>query len=59
MTLCTEHRAVARETARKSIVLLKNKDNILPISKQARKILVVGPTAAEQVAAVLDRIEAT
>jgi beta-glucosidase len=41
-----EHRQLAYETAVKSIVLLKNKNNILPISEQARKILVVGPTAA-------------
>jgi beta-glucosidase len=41
-----EHRQLAYEAAVKSIVLLKNKNNILPISEQARKILVVGPTAA-------------
>lgn len=41
-----EHRQLAYEAAVKSIVLLKNKDNILPISDQARRILVVGPTAA-------------
>ncbi|MBN2469824.1 MAG: glycoside hydrolase family 3 C-terminal domain-containing protein [Anaerolineae bacterium] len=41
-----EHRQLAYEAAVKSIVLLKNKGNILPISEQVRKILVVGPTAA-------------
>jgi beta-glucosidase len=41
-----EHRQLAYEAAVKSIVLLKNKGNVLPISEQARKILVVGPTAA-------------
>lgn len=41
-----EHRQLAYEAAVKSIVLLKNKDNILPISEQVHKILVVGPTAA-------------
>jgi beta-glucosidase len=41
-----EHRQLAYEAAVKSIVLLKNKDNILPIRKQARKIMLVGPNAA-------------
>ncbi len=41
-----EHRQLAYEAAVKSIVLLKNKGNILPIREQVRKILVVGPTAA-------------
>jgi len=39
------HRQLAYETAVKSIVLLKNKNNILPISEKAQKILLVGPTA--------------
>lgn len=38
------HRQEAREVARRSIVLLKNNNNILPISKNA-KIAVVGPLA--------------
>ncbi|MCX8649438.1 beta-glucosidase BglX [Gilliamella sp. B2776] len=38
------HRQEAREVARRSIVLLKNSNNILPISKNA-KIAVVGPLA--------------
>ena len=42
-----EHVAKALEMARKSIVLLKNKDNILPLSKQLKKIAVVGPNAAD------------
>jgi beta-glucosidase len=41
-----EHRQLAYEAAVKSIVLLKNKDNILPIREDARKILLVGPNAA-------------
>jgi len=39
-----EHRAFARELARKSIVLLKN-DGILPISKEVKTIAVIGPSA--------------
>ncbi len=41
-----EHRQLAYEAAVKSIVLLKNKDNILPIRDDARKIMLVGPNAA-------------
>ncbi len=41
-----EHRQLAYEAAVKSIVLLKNKGNILPIGEQARQIMLVGPTAA-------------
>ena len=40
-----EHRALAREAAQKSIVLLKNNNNILPLSKDTRKIAVIGPNA--------------
>lgn len=41
-----EHRQLAYEAAVKSVVLLKNKGNILPIREQARRILLVGPNAA-------------
>ncbi len=36
------HRALAREAARKSIVLLRNERNVLPLAKNAR-IAVIGP----------------
>ncbi len=39
-----EFRKVALQAAQESIILLKNKDNILPLAKDA-KILVAGPTA--------------
>lgn len=39
-----EHRAVALEAARKSIVLLKN-NGVLPLATKAGKVLVVGPAA--------------
>ncbi len=42
-----EHVAKALEMARKSMVLLKNKNNILPLSKDLKKIAVVGPNAAD------------
>ncbi len=43
-----EHRKLALETARKSIVLLKNKDNILPLNKNIKTIAIIGPNADVQ-----------
>lgn len=40
------HRELAYQAAVRSIVLLKNKDNLLPIAPTVRSILVVGPNAA-------------
>ncbi len=40
-----EHRQLALETARKSIVLLKNEGNTLPLSKSLKTIAVIGPDA--------------
>jgi len=40
-----EHRALARHTAVQSIVLLSNKNNRLPLSKNIKHILVTGPNA--------------
>ena len=42
-----EHVAQALEMARKSIVLLKNQNNRLPLAKNLKKIAVVGPNAAD------------
>jgi beta-glucosidase len=39
------HNKLAREVARQSIVLLKNENNTLPVSKKIRKVAVVGPYA--------------
>ena len=41
-----EHRQLAYEAAAESVVLLKNKGNILPITDRARYVIVTGPTAA-------------
>jgi len=43
--LLPEHRAAARRMAQESIVLLKNKDGILPLAEDAGKIAVFGPLA--------------
>jgi len=40
-----DQRELALEAARKSIVLLKNKDNILPLKKDIATIAVIGPNA--------------
>lgn len=42
-----EHVAQALKMARESIVLLKNKDNLLPLSKTIKKIAVIGPNATD------------
>ncbi|WP_029905179.1 glycoside hydrolase family 3 C-terminal domain-containing protein [Prevotella sp. 10(H)] len=39
------HKEVARRAARESMVLLENKDNILPLSKSVKAIAVIGPGA--------------
>ena len=40
-----EHQDIALEAGRKSIILLKNQQNILPIKKDIKTIAVIGPNA--------------
>src|SRR5262249_7222957 len=40
-----EHRQLALEAARKSIVLLKNENNTLPLRRDLKSIAVIGPNA--------------
>jgi beta-glucosidase len=40
-----EHRALALQAARESIVLLKNDHGVLPLKPRVKKIAVIGPTA--------------
>ena len=42
---CEEHRKLALKTARQSIVLLKNEENLLPLKKDFKSIAVIGPNA--------------
>jgi len=42
---CPVHRAVALEAARESIMLLKNENNFLPLSKEIKSLAVIGPNA--------------
>jgi beta-glucosidase len=42
---CPQHRQLAYQTAVESVVLLKNKEKILPIKPTTRKIFLTGPSA--------------
>lgn len=43
---CDKHRRLAREAAAKSIVLLKNDHDLLPLKAQYKNILLIGPNAS-------------
>jgi beta-glucosidase len=45
LLLHPQHLETAREVAKKSIVLLKNENNLLPLSKKITSIAVIGPLA--------------
>ncbi len=42
-----EHIALTREVAQKSIVLLKNDNNVLPLNKEAKQLFISGPLAGD------------
>ena len=46
---CQEHRDKALKMARESMVLLKNSNNTLPLSKKIKTIAVVGPNANDSI----------
>lgn len=46
-TMTPALRALARESARASIVLLKNENELLPLSKSGRRIALIGPFGAD------------
>jgi len=43
-----DHYAASLDLAKKSIVLLKNEDNLLPLSKNGKKIALIGELAADK-----------
>ncbi|MBP1656635.1 MAG: beta-glucosidase [Bacteroidetes bacterium] len=47
MLLHPDHLAIARDMARKSIVLLKNENQLLPLRKDLPLLAVIGPLAAD------------
>jgi len=47
LSYIAEHDALAREAARRSIVLLKNEDKVLPLRKHGQRIALVGPFAQD------------
>lgn len=56
---CAEHRALAYEAACRSMVLLKNEHQTLPLSREVKRIALIGQDAAESadVAVVVAGIE--
>lgn len=44
---CKEHKDLALQMAREQMVLLHNRNNILPLKKDASRIMVMGPNAAD------------
>jgi beta-glucosidase len=47
-SLLPRNRAIARESGRKSIVLLKNDGDLLPLPRSGKKIALIGPFASGQ-----------
>lgn len=48
LTLCADHLAASRDVAKRSIVLMKNDKHLLPLSKDVKRIAVIGPLAADK-----------
>ncbi|TYQ15129.1 UNVERIFIED_CONTAM: beta-glucosidase [Acetivibrio alkalicellulosi] len=51
---CDQHKNASYKSALESIVLLKNEENVLPITNKIKKIAVVGPNADDVVAQLGD-----
>ena len=48
-TLLAKHRPIARDIARKSMVLLKNDNHLLPLKTDVHSIAVIGPLANDKI----------
>ena len=48
LILAPEHRSASRDMARKSVVLLKNDQKLLPINPDIKNLAVIGPLADDQ-----------
>ena len=46
---CDSHKKMALDMARQSIVLLQNRDNILPLDRKAGRIAVIGPNSDDEI----------
>lgn len=45
---CEEHKQISYKMAQESLVMLQNKGNILPLSKETASIAVIGPSSGSQ-----------
>lgn len=45
---CEKHKQISYEAARESIVMLQNKNKVLPLSKEIRSIALIGPSSGRQ-----------
>lgn len=48
VVLCDEFKAAARDAARRSMVLLKNDGDLLPLSKDVKSVAVIGPYVTDE-----------
>ena len=48
LILAPEHREAARDMARKSVVLLKNENQLLPLDKDIKSLAIIGPLGDNQ-----------
>lgn len=48
LTLHPDHLSASRDVARRSVVLMKNDENVLPLSKSIKRIAVIGPLANDK-----------
>lgn len=46
---CKEHKQLALQMAREQMVLLHNRNNTLPLAKDAGRVMVMGPNAADSI----------